>query len=121
LSPGAPLDELSREELIALIVELRGEVERLKREQRRQAAPFSKQQPKANPKTPGRKPGQGLFTRPGDAGPGRDGDRDSPSSAVLSAVWRATGMDRRGMRLHRQIGGAGHGLILEARHLKNVL
>ena len=68
MSPGAPLDELSREELIALIQELvrqndelRAEIERLKRSQHRQAAPFSKNQPKAQPKKPGRKPGQGVF------------------------------------------------------------
>ena len=49
MSPGAPLDQLSREELIALIQELvrqndelRAEIERLKRSQHRQAAPFSK-------------------------------------------------------------------------------
>lgn len=68
MSPEAPLDELSREELIALIrelvrqnAELRAEIERLKRSENRSAAPFSKNQPKANPKKPGRKPGQGVF------------------------------------------------------------
>ncbi len=68
MSPGAPLDEHSREELIALIQELvrqndqlRAEIERLKRSQHRSAAPFSKNQPKADPKQPGRKPGQGVF------------------------------------------------------------
>jgi transposase len=72
LSPEAPLNELSREELIALIreqqrlmAELKAELERLKRGQHRQAAPFSKGQSKANPKPPGRKPGQGPFTRRG--------------------------------------------------------
>jgi len=69
LSPEAPLEELSREELIALIrellrqnAELRAEIERLRRSESRSAAPFSKNQPKANPKKPGRKPGQGVFT-----------------------------------------------------------
>lgn len=59
MSPGAPFDEFSRQELIALIQELlrqnselRVEIERLKRSQRRQAAPFSKNQPKAHPKKP---------------------------------------------------------------------
>lgn len=68
--PEAPVDELSKEELIALvheqqrlIAELRAEIERLKRSQHRQAAPFSKGQPKAHPKRPGRKPGQGVFAR----------------------------------------------------------
>lgn len=70
MSPEAPLNERSREELIALILEqqrliaeLRAEIEQLKRWQGRQAAPFSKGQPKANPKRPGRKPGQGPYLR----------------------------------------------------------
>jgi hypothetical protein len=42
--------------------ELRAEVERLKRRQQRQAAPFSKETPVTAPKQPGRKPGQGCFT-----------------------------------------------------------
>jgi transposase len=41
--------------------ELRAEVERLKRRQQRQAAPFSKDIHVAQPKRPGRKPGQGRF------------------------------------------------------------
>lgn len=64
-----PLEELSREELIerirvleALVAEQRAEIERLKREGRRQAAPFSKGKRKAAPKRPGRKPGEGRFT-----------------------------------------------------------
>ena len=58
-----PVDELSREDLMALVREqqrqiagLREEIERLKRAQRRQAAPFSKEKP-------GRKKGQGPFDR----------------------------------------------------------
>ena len=65
-----PVDELSREELIALVRDqqrqiagLREENERLKRAQRRQAAPFSKEKPVKNPKKPGRKKGQGRFDR----------------------------------------------------------
>lgn len=53
--------------LEALVAELRAENERLKREGRRQAAPFSKGERKAAPKKPGRKPGEGRFsyrTRP---------------------------------------------------------
>lgn len=60
------LEELSREDLIQMIVELRrlnerlqAEIEQLKR--RGGAAPFSKGKPKQDPKPPGRKPGQGYF------------------------------------------------------------
>jgi hypothetical protein len=59
---------LDRDALIALILKqaamieaLRAEVEALKRSGKRQAAPFSKGARKADPKKPGRKPGQGLF------------------------------------------------------------
>lgn len=68
MSPEALLNDLSREELLALIRELLGQIEelkaeneRLKRGQHRQAAPFSRGEQKANPKKPGRKPGQGVF------------------------------------------------------------
>jgi transposase len=64
------VEQLSREELIALVRELqrqigqlREENERLKRSQRRQAAPFSKEKPVKDPKKPGRKKGQGRFRR----------------------------------------------------------
>jgi transposase len=60
------LDSLSREQLIQVILDqhrmieqLRAEIEQLKR--RGGAAPFSKGTNKANPKPPGRKPGQGFF------------------------------------------------------------
>jgi uncharacterized small protein (DUF1192 family) len=67
---------LSRDELLQVIVEqhrqiaeltarveaVQAEVERLKRESQRQAAPFSKGGRVATPKKPGRKPGQGPFT-----------------------------------------------------------
>jgi transposase len=60
------LDTLSREQLIQIILDqhrmieqLRAEIEQLKR--RSGAAPFSKGTRKANPKPPGRKPGQGFF------------------------------------------------------------
>jgi transposase len=66
----ADLESLSREELIALVLEqqrlteeLRAEIEKLKRSQHRSAAPFSKGRRKADPKRAGRKPGQGPFTR----------------------------------------------------------
>ena len=68
MSAEAPLTELSREELIAVIGEqqrvieqLREEIGRLKRSGHRSAAPFSKGKGKSNPKPPGRKPGQGYF------------------------------------------------------------
>jgi transposase len=60
------LDSLSREQLIQIILDqhrmieqLRAEIEQLQR--RGGAAPFSKGTNKANPKSPGRKPGQGFF------------------------------------------------------------
>src|SRR5450432_2581287 len=70
------LPELSRDELYELIrrqhriveelrnqnEELRKQVEELRRKSHRQATPFSKNQPKANPKPPGRKQGKGVFT-----------------------------------------------------------
>lgn len=64
------LESLGREELIGLILEqarqiqeLRGELERIKRGGKRSAAPFSKGTRVEDPKTPGRKPGQGAFER----------------------------------------------------------
>ena len=60
------LEDFSREELIQVFIELRrvnhrlqAEIEELKR--RGGAAPFSKGQRKPDPKSPGRKPGQGFF------------------------------------------------------------
>src|SRR5215472_8774935 len=62
------LPALSREELLALVVELqrqmtelRAEIDQLKRGGKRQAAPFSKGTRVAKPKPPGRKPGAGPF------------------------------------------------------------
>ncbi len=62
------LPALSREELLALVVELqrqiaelRTEIDQLKRGGKRQAAPFSKGTRVAEPKPPGRKPGAGPF------------------------------------------------------------
>ena len=62
--------DLDRAALIALILQqaaqieqLRAEIERLKRGNARQAAPFSKGRPVPNPKKSGRKPGQGSFQR----------------------------------------------------------
>src|ERR671919_636807 len=49
------MESLSREELLALLAEL-------KRSTKRQAAPFSKGTRVSNPKRPGRKPGEGTFS-----------------------------------------------------------
>jgi transposase len=50
------------EELLAENAALRAQLDRLARDAKRQAAPFSKGQRKAQPKRPGRKPGRGRFT-----------------------------------------------------------
>jgi len=64
------LDSLSRDDLIRLILQLQRQVEdlrtlveELRRKEKRSAAPFSKGERKKNPKRPGRKPGQGSFSR----------------------------------------------------------
>jgi transposase len=70
------INSLSRDELLELVArlqrqlndlqasnqELRAEVERLSREKKRQATPFSKGSLANQPKGPGRKPGQGIFS-----------------------------------------------------------
>ena len=75
MSLPTPFAALSRDDLVKLVLEqhhhiaeltakieaLQAEVERLKREGQRQAAPFSKGTRVAAPKKPGRKPGKGLF------------------------------------------------------------
>lgn len=82
----ADLESLGRQELIELILEqqnlieqLRKEVERLRRDGRRQAAPFSKGKAVANPKRPGRKPGEGVFRR-------RNAPSQPPSEVITAAV-----------------------------------
>jgi len=67
---GTNFVDLDREALIGLILKqaaeiaaLRAEIEALKRSGKRQAAPFSKGTRLEDPKTPGRKPGRGLFKR----------------------------------------------------------
>src|SRR4029450_14055441 len=52
-----------RERLQEINQRLRGEVEALRRAAKRQAAPFSKGDPIANPKRAGRKPGAAYGTR----------------------------------------------------------
>ena len=71
---------LDRDALLALVATLRAEVfalraevERLARSGKRQAAPFSKGTRVEHPKRPGRKPGQGPFTR-----------REAPAPEALS-------------------------------------
>jgi transposase len=68
MSEPKDLAALSREELLALVMELqrqitelRAEIDQLTRGGKRQAAPFSKGSRVANPKPPGRKPGSGPF------------------------------------------------------------
>src|SRR3954466_13224276 len=50
------------EERLAEDAALRAQLDQLARDAKRQAAPFSKGQPKAQPRRPGRKPGRGRFT-----------------------------------------------------------
>jgi transposase len=83
----AELSELSVQELIAVVMELREENARLaaeiaelkrrleekERSSKRQAAPFSKGEKKANPKKPGRKAGKGQFSH-----------RDPPSEEEIT-------------------------------------
>jgi transposase len=64
------LAELTREELLAMIIqqgeliaELQRRIDELLRKDRRQASPFSRNKPKADPKPPGRRAGEGSFTR----------------------------------------------------------
>jgi transposase len=77
------LDALSRDDLIRLILELQRQVEELRkqneelrRKDKRSAAPFSKGERKKNPKRPGRKPGQGEFSR--RQGPPADASSSPP-------------------------------------------
>jgi transposase len=76
MSPPEGLESLSRDELLVLVLQLqrkltelegsvqdlRAEVDRLNRENKRQAAPFSKGTRIRQPKRPGRKPAQGTFS-----------------------------------------------------------
>jgi transposase len=62
------ITNFTKAELIKLVLEQRAEIDRLKielenlkRKQTRQAAPFSRNQAKKNPKRSGRKPGVGIF------------------------------------------------------------
>jgi transposase len=82
----ADLASLSLAELIELIqvqqrqiAELREEIERLKRQGKRQASPFSKGKQVANPKRPGRKPGQGPFLY-------RSAPSDPPTETILATT-----------------------------------
>lgn len=68
MSEPRDLPALSREELLALVVELqrqitelRAEIDQLTRGGKRQAAPFSKGTRESAPKRPGRKPSSGTF------------------------------------------------------------
>ena len=50
-------------QLLRIVEEHREQIDELKRRGKRQAAPFSRGEKKADPKPPGRKPGEGPFTR----------------------------------------------------------
>jgi cell division septum initiation protein DivIVA len=79
------------ERLRAENAQVRTEIEQLKRQKARSAAPFSKNQRKANPTRPGRKPMQGEFRhRPAPAeadssGPLVEG-RSAKQPALLAAA-----------------------------------
>jgi transposase len=67
LEPGELLQRIEalerlNAELVRQNADLRAELERLRRRQHRQAAPFSRETLAASPKRPGRKPGEGRFT-----------------------------------------------------------
>lgn len=69
MTPNLDPAQLSREQLLELLrqliadnARLRAEIEELKRKNARSAAPFSKNKRKKNPKRPGRKAGQGVFS-----------------------------------------------------------
>ena len=81
-------EQLSREQLLELVnhliaqietllsenAKLKAELEQLKHDNARSAAPFSKNKRKKNPKRPGRKPGQGIFrNRPAPSEEGYSG------------------------------------------------
>ena len=96
-------DSLSREELIALILDqqrqietLRQEVEELRRGGRGQAAPFSKGSRILNPKRPGRKPGQGPFQRR------QEPHTESAAETSIQVAVEAKGCPRCGGELERQ-------------------
>ena len=88
MSEPKDLPALSREELLALVVErqrqiaewrasneaLRAEIEQLKGGGKRQAAPFSRGTRVTDPKSPGRQPGSGTFR-----------DREAPPPEALTA------------------------------------
>ena len=70
MTPTNRIEDLSREELIALIRRLADEVEKLRKEneelrrkRHRQAAPFTKGVRKSDPKKPGRRKGEGRFEK----------------------------------------------------------
>jgi len=105
-----PLDELSREELIQIITELRqlnqrlqAEIEQLKR--RGGAAPFSKGKPKQDPKPPGRKPGQGYFRF-----------RAAPDAVAASAPTAVPINEPCCPELWRRVGPAATGYRFDDRH-----
>ena len=94
-----------REELIALVRELqrqnaqlREEIERLKRWQRRQAAPFSKQQRVQNPRSPARR-ARPISPSRGSHQPGQNGGRRG--TGLLPVLWRSPGTRGSQLRARR--------------------
>jgi len=101
----AELSELSVQELIALVMELREQnawlaaeiaalkrrLEEKERSSKRQAAPFSEGKKKANPKKPGRKPGEGKFSR---------GDLPTEEKITHESKCRCKGISARSMAAH---------------------
>jgi len=79
----AQVERLSRENerLQRELAEARAELDQLRRQSKRQAAPFSKGPPKANPKTPGRKRG---------AAHGRHGHRLAPEPSRVDETYEAS-------------------------------
>src|ERR1700722_13739149 len=72
--------EAANRELEAKVARLIAIVEDLRRQGKRQAAPFSKKPPKADPKKPGRKPGKGYGTK---------GHRQPPSPSEIDETYDA--------------------------------
>src|SRR6266498_1946389 len=66
--------------LTAEVARLRGELEKVRRAGKRQAAPFRKDPPKPNPKTPGRKSGEQH---------GEHGHRPPPPPELIDEVHEA--------------------------------
>src|ERR1035437_10488334 len=102
LPPGGQPEQV--EELEREIQRLQAENERLKKKvkdleeelwaSKRQAAPFSKRERKANPKRPGRKVGQGVFR-----------NRPAPAASIDGEIVEAAGAEEGGPDWGGEVGG----------------